>query len=80
MRFLTSEENGDPFVIFELQFTLYNVELVPNFEFVDKILKYDHLNEHYEAVLSCGVVYYAVYYAIQGDFNLRVCGRSLKCQ
>ena len=30
------------------------------FESVDEILKCDHSNEIYLAVLSCGVVYYAV--------------------
>ena len=28
-------------------------------EFVDEILKSDHSNESYGAVLSCGTVYYA---------------------
>ena len=30
------------------------------FESVDEILKCDHSNERYRAVLSCGAVYYAV--------------------
>ena len=30
------------------------------FESVDKILKCDHSNESYGAVISCGSVYYAV--------------------
>jgi len=30
------------------------------FESVDEILKCDHSNESYRAVLSCGAVYYAV--------------------
>ena len=42
---------------------LYKVVLT--FESVDGILKCGHLNESYLAVLSCGVVYYAV----QGDSN-----------
>ena len=42
---------------------LYKVVLT--FESVDKILKCDHLNESYRAVLSCG----AVYYAVQGGSN-----------
>ena len=29
-------------------------------ESVEKVLKYDHSNESYWAVLSCGAVYYAV--------------------
>ena len=43
---------------------LYKVVL--KFESVDEILKYDYSNESYCAVLSCGVVYYAV----QGGSNL----------
>jgi len=38
---------------------------VLTFESVDEILKYGHSNESYEAVLSCG----AVYYAVQGGSN-----------
>ena len=41
----------------------YKVVLI--FEFVDEILKCDHSNESYWAVLSCG----ADYYAVQGDSN-----------
>ena len=37
---------------------LYKVVLT--FESVDEILKCDHSNESYRAMLSCGVVYYAV--------------------
>ena len=37
---------------------LYKVVLT--FESVDEILKCDHWNESYRAVLSCGTVYYAV--------------------
>jgi len=37
---------------------LYNVVLP--FESVDEIVKCDHLNETYWAVLSCVIVYYAV--------------------
>ena len=37
---------------------LYNVILT--FESVGKILKCDHSNKSYWAVLSCGIVYYAV--------------------
>ena len=40
---------------------LYKVILT--FESVDEILKCDHSNESYSAVLSCG----AGYYAVQGD-------------
>ena len=41
----------------------------PTFEFVDEILKCDHWNESYQAILSCGTVYYAV----QGSPNFWVC-------
>ena len=37
---------------------LYKV--VINFESVDEILRHDHSNESYWAVLTCGAVYYAV--------------------
>ena len=47
---------------------LYKVVLT--IEFVDEILKCDHSNESYWAVLSCGTVYFA----IQGGFNFWVCG------
>ena len=35
-------------------------KVVLTFESVDEMLKCDHSNESYRAVLSCGVVYYAV--------------------
>jgi len=35
-------------------------KVVLTFEFVDEILKCDHSNESYSAVLSCSAVYYAV--------------------
>ena len=44
-----------PVVLFIM---LYKVVLT--FESVDEILWYDHSNESYRAVLSCGTVYYAV--------------------
>ena len=47
-----------PLVLFIM---LYKVVLT--FESVDEILKCDHSNESYRAVLSCG----AVYSAVQGD-------------
>ena len=40
------------------------------FESVDEILKCDHSNESYGAVLSCGTIYHT----IPGDSNFRVCG------
>ena len=42
---------------------LYKVALT--FESVNQILKCDHSNESYQAVLSCGTVHYAV----QGGSN-----------
>ena len=54
-----------PVVLF---IALYKV--VPTFESVDEILKCDHSNESYRAVLSCG----AVYYAVQGGSDFRVIG------
>ena len=47
---------------------LYKVFLT--FEPVGEILKCDHSNESYWAVLSCGMVYYVV----QGGSNFWVCG------
>ena len=58
-----------PVVLFVM---LYKVILT--FESVDEILKCDHSNESYWAVLSCG----AVYYAVQGDSNFWVCGWNPK--
>ena len=40
-------------------------KMASKFESVDEILKCDHSNECYLAVLSCGTVYYAV----QGGSN-----------
>ena len=54
-----------PVVLFIM---LYKV--VPTFESVDEILKCDHSNESYWAMLSCGTVYYAV----QSGSNFSVCG------
>ena len=36
-------------------------KVVLTFESVDEILKCDHSNESYRAVLSCGAVYYVVH-------------------
>ena len=38
---------------------------VLTFESVDEILKYNHSNESYWAVLSCGTVYFSVHYKIK---------------
>ena len=45
------------------------------FESVDEILKTDHSNESYWAVLSCG----SVYYAVQGGSNFESVDEILKC-
>ena len=42
---------------------------------VDEILKCDHLNESYRAVLSCG----AVYYAVQSVSTFESVDKILKC-
>ena len=57
---MKATEQYFPVVLFIM---LYKVVLT--FEFVDEILKCDHSNESYSAVLSCGTVYYAV----QGGSN-----------
>ena len=62
---MEATEQYFPVVLFVM---LYKVIL--SFESVDEIIKCDHSNENYWAVLSCG----AVYYAVRGDSNLRVCG------
>ena len=55
-------------------FILCCIEVALTFESVDEILKCDHSNESYWAVLSCGTVYYAV----QGGSNFWVCGWNPK--
>ena len=57
---MKATEQYFPVVLFIM---LYKV--VPTFQSVDEILKCEHLNESYRAVLSCG----AVYYAVQGGSN-----------
>ena len=57
---MEATEQHFPVVLFIM---LYKV--IPTFESVDEILKCDHSNESYYAVLSCG----AVYYAVQGGSN-----------
>ena len=61
---MKATEQYFPVVLFIM---LYKVVLT--FESVDEILKCDHSNESYWAVLSCG----AVYYAVQGGSNFWVC-------
>ena len=52
---MKATEQYFPVVLFIM---LYKVVLT--FESVDELLKCDHSNETYWAVLSCGTVYYAV--------------------
>ena len=52
---------------------LYKVVLT--FEAVDEILKCDHSNESYWAVLSCG----AIYYAVQGGSTFESVDEIPKC-
>ena len=66
---MKSIEQYFPVVLFIM---LYKVVLT--FESVDEILKCDHSNESYRAVLSCG----AAYYAVQGGFNFWVYGLNPK--
>ena len=61
---MKATEQYFPVVLF---IVLYKVVLT--LESVDGILKCDHSNESYGAVLSCG----AVYYAVQGGSNFGVC-------
>ena len=56
---MKATEQYFPVVLFIM---LYKVVLT--FEYVDEILKYNHSNESYWAVLSCSTVYYAA----QGGF------------
>ena len=61
---MKATEQFFPVVLFIM---LYKVVLTV--KSVEEILKYDHSNEGYWAVLSCG----AVYCAVQSSFNFRVC-------
>jgi len=49
--------------------------VVLTFKPADEMLKCDHSNESYQAVLSCG----AVYYAVQGGSNFESVEGTLKC-
>jgi len=62
---MKATEQYFPVVLFIM---LYKVVLA--FESVYEILKFDHSNESYWAVLSCGTVYYT----IQGGSDFSVCG------
>jgi len=66
---MKATEQYFPLVLFIM---LYKLTLT--FKSVDEILKCDHSNESYWAVLSCG----AVYYAVQSDSNLWVLGWNPK--
>ena len=55
---LKAIEQYSPVVLFIM---LSKVVLI--FESVDEILTCNHSNESYRAVLSCGALYYTVYYA-----------------
>ena len=59
---MKAAEQYFPVVLF---ITCMLFKVVLTYESVDKILKYDHSNESYWEVLSCG----AVYYAVQGGSN-----------
>jgi len=47
-------------------------KLVLTFEFVDRMLKCDHSNESYWAVLSCGAVYFTVQGGSWGGFSFLI--------
>ena len=50
-------------------------KVILSFDSVDEILKCDYSNESSSAVLSCGVVYYAV----RGGSNFESADEILKC-
>jgi len=52
---MKATERYFPVVLFIMPY-----KVVLTLESEDKILKSDHLNERYWAVLSCGTVYYAI--------------------
>ena len=59
---------AEPYFPAVLFIMLYKVVLT--FESLDEILKCDHSNESYRAVLSCS----AISYPVQGGSNFLVCG------
>jgi len=67
---MKATEQYFPVVLFIM---LYKVVLT--FESVGEILKCDHSNESYWAVLSCGTVYYAV----QGGLTFESVDDIIKC-
>ena len=62
---MKATEQYFPVVLFIMMY-----KVILTFESVDEILKCDHSNESYWAVLSFG----SVYYAVQGGSNFWVCG------
>ena len=52
---IKATEHSFPVILFIMLF-----KVVLTFKFVDEMLKDDHLNERFQAVLSFGAVYYAV--------------------
>jgi len=66
---MKATEQYFPVVLFIM---LYKTVLT--IECMYEILKCDHSNESYWAVLSCG----AVYYVVQGGYNFWVCGWNPK--
>ena len=67
-----SDKSSEQEYIVALFIMLYKVVLT--FEYVDEILKCDHSNESYWAVVSCGTVYYAVqsgsrFWSVSGTLN-----------
>ena len=58
---MKASEQYFPVVLFIMLYSW----VILTFESVDDILKCDHSNESYWAVLSCGIVYYAA----QSDSN-----------
>ena len=66
---MKATERYFPVVLFIM---LYKVVLT--FESVDEVLKCDHSNESYWAILSCG----AVYYTVQGSSNFDYVNEILK--
>ena len=65
MRSFKSKSSGRIGKYFPVVLIIRLYKMILTFGAVDEILKCDHSNENYRAVLSCGTVYYAV----QGGSN-----------
>ena len=65
MRSFKSKLSGRIGKYFPVVLIIRLYKMILTFGAVDEILKCDHSNENYRAVLSCGTVYYAV----QGGSN-----------